>query len=398
MTHEAASALTAVRVIDADGHYLEPPQGLADYITPRYRDWAPHVVRRSDGTDWWEGRGWWDDNPTGGYRRASGIVGLAGIGRWRDQNHTAYESTGLNYLDANHAAHDATARLSVMTDEGIDAAVLYPSQSLVWVRDRDYAEALLRALNDWLGDWIGADRSRLYGVVHLGVVRDVSWACEEVRRCVDRYGFKAVCIRNTHASEDARWWDTEFDPLWATCQDLDIAVGIHPVAGDTSYGASRYFGMAGRTPIQLFLRTPFANPVDMMNVIGGLIGGGVLERFPRLRVAILESGGGWLVSFLERLDSRFEHVGNALPTKLSLTPSDYFRRQCWISFDPEEAALTLTAKWLGADRIIWGSDFPHPDAFFPGVLKMLEDNLTELPQHDRDRILRANAAELYGLR
>ena len=57
---------------------------------------------------------------------------------------------------------------------------------------------------------------------------------------------------------------------------------------------------------------------------------------------------------------------------MKLTPTQYFQRQGWISFDPEEATLALTAKWIGPDRVIWGSDFPHPDAFYPNFIDMLK--------------------------
>jgi predicted TIM-barrel fold metal-dependent hydrolase len=288
------------------------------------------------------------------------VLGLAGVGRWQNQDHGAYQTSTLNYSDANPAAFDAEERLRVMDQEGFDGAVLYPSLSLMFHRDRDLAEELNRAVNNWLADWVSVDRSRLYGAVNIGIIRDVSWACDEIRRCVDHFGFKAVCIRDTLGDADTRWWDRSFDLLWATCQDLDVAVAMHPAAGDSSYGACRYFGLASREPVQLFLRTPFGNPVDAMNMLGGLIGGGALERFPRLRVGILESGGSWLVPFLERLDSRFEHVGSQLPTRLSLKPSEYATRQCWISFDPEEAGLTFSCEWLGADRIIWAPTSPIP--------------------------------------
>jgi len=133
-----------------------------------------------------------------------------------------------------------------------------------------------------------------------------------------------------------------------------------------------------------------------MNAVMGIIMGGTLERFPNLRFAILESSGSWLVSFLERLDYRFDTLGHTLP-HMKLKPSDYFRRQGWISFDPEEAGLKLAADWLGHERIIWGSDFPHPDAFYPGFVGMLNENLASLDPIAQERIRGLNAVEYYRL-
>src|SRR5205807_4903769 len=121
-------------------------------------------------------------------------------------------------------------------------------------------------------------------------------ACAEVRRCAKAHGFKAVCLRAGMASPEHRWWLPEYDPFWATCQELDLAVGLHPSTGDTMYGAYRYFDLTGTRPEQIFLRAPLGNVIDAMNALAGLIAGGVPERFPGLRFGILESSGGWLVS------------------------------------------------------------------------------------------------------
>ena len=96
------------------------------------------------------------------------------------------------------------------------------------------------------------------------------------------------------------------------------------------------------------------------------------------------------------MDGRFELLRHTL-SQLKLKPSDYFRRQFWISFDPEEAALPLTAEWLGADRVIWGSDYPHPDAFYPGFVSMLNGNIASLSPADQERIRGRNAVEFYRL-
>ena len=80
-----------------------------------------------------------------------------------------------------------------------------------------------------------------------------------------------------------------------------------------------------------------------------------------------------------------------------MTPTEYFRRQCWISFDPEEAVLPLTAEWLGADSIFWGSDFPHPDAFYPNFVEMLNGKIKSLSPTDQDKIRGLNALDFYKL-
>ena len=110
-----------------------------------------------------------------------------------------------------------------------------------------------------------------------------------------------------------------------------------------------------------------------MSAICYVTSGGVAERFPGAKFMFLEANGGWLVPWLERLDHHAKKFSWDVPW-LKMLPSEYFRRQCWISFDPDESMLAFTANspLCGADRIIWASDYPHPDAKFPGVTEELD--------------------------
>jgi predicted TIM-barrel fold metal-dependent hydrolase len=135
----------------------------------------------------------------------------------------------------------------------------------------------------------------------------------------------------------------------------------------------------------------------MMTAIAFLVGGGVCRRFPRLRMVFLESNGGWIVPWLERLDHHYHEFGFEVPW-LEEEPSATFRSHCWISFDPDESALafTATSPRVGADRIVWASDYPHPDAKFPGTTRALSEATTGLGAEQRHRIAGANACALYG--
>jgi len=104
------------------------------------------------------------------------------------------------------------------------------------------------------------------------------------------------------------------------------------------------------------------------------------------------------VPWLERLDHHYKIFYADVP-QMRMKPSEYFRRQCWISFDPDETTLAMTANspLVGAERIIWASDYPHPDAKFPGVTDELDGATRGLDEAQRTRIIGLNAAELYGL-
>jgi predicted TIM-barrel fold metal-dependent hydrolase len=124
--------------------------------------------------------------------------------------------------------------------------------------------------------------------------------------------------------------------------------------------------------------------------------GGVLERHPHLNIVVLEAGGGWLGHWFDRFD-HFAAVYGWMAPELRLKPSEYFKRQCYVSFDPDETTLPLLAPLIGEDRIVWGSDYPHLDATFPGVVHELDEHLRKLASSAQDQIRGATAAHLYRL-
>jgi predicted TIM-barrel fold metal-dependent hydrolase len=137
------------------------------------------------------------------------------------------------------------------------------------------------------------------------------------------------------------------------------------------------------------------NTCDMMVTMARILMGGVAERFPRLTFLFVESGGGWVPTQLERMDEQVELFW--LEAKwLKLKPSEYFKRQCYVSFDPGEWNLAASAEWLGADRILWASDFPHPE-YSPEVVKTLKKHIAPLSEADQHKILAQNAIDAYRL-
>ena len=144
----------------------------------------------------------------------------------------------------------------------------------------------------------------------------------------------------------------------------------------------------------LTLRQGLGNALDVMVAMGWFVAGGICERFPKLTVVFLEGTGGWCAPMLERFDHHIEVFGSRYQ---KTTPSEIFKRQCYISFDPDEEALAYTAnsKYVGADRIVWASDYPHPDAKIPGIVDELEEATETLTDDQRRLIFGENAARLY---
>jgi predicted TIM-barrel fold metal-dependent hydrolase len=131
-----------------------------------------------------------------------------------------------------------------------------------------------------------------------------------------------------------------------------------------------------------------------------LIMSGVLERFPCLRVVSAELNCGWLPYFLRRLDERFmargvQVYGSAFPTKLTLMPSEYFRRQLYATFIDDPFGIAHRHD-IGVENLLWSSDFPHSASFWPHSRERIEKDFREVPETEKQMILRDNAAQLYG--
>jgi predicted TIM-barrel fold metal-dependent hydrolase len=239
---------------------------------------------------------------------------------------------------------------------------------LTWVEEAKLFAAACRAYNNWLHDYCAAAPDRLYGVATVPL-QDIDTSIIEMRRCALQLGFKAVMIRPAPYLAGKKLNHPDYDPFWRAAAELGCPIGVHPSPHGDMPNSCRLLGLAEGV----------TNP---------------MEGHPELRVAFLEGTGGWIVPMLERFDHQFKIFGS--PEQRTL-PSELFARRCVISFDPDETALAFTAEHLGAERIVWASDYPHPDAKIPGVVKELETAVKPLPRVAQTEVLGASARRFYQL-
>jgi predicted TIM-barrel fold metal-dependent hydrolase len=169
-----------------------------------------------------------------------------------------------------------------------------------------------------------------------------------------------------------------------------VAVTVHEGISDSlpTLGRDR-----SQSPVVQHL---MSHPFEQMGACAALVLEGVLERFPRLRVVFLESGCGWLPYWLERMDGHWETWRTKLPG-IERRPSEIFRRQCFVSMDPDDEGAGAVASSVGEEVLVWASDYPHVDAPFPGAVTATLRTLEPLPEASRRSILRDNALRLYAL-
>jgi predicted TIM-barrel fold metal-dependent hydrolase len=282
-----------------------------------------------------------------------------------------------------------------MDREGIDVTVLYPSRGLFVhsFADLDPAlsAAICRAYNDWMADFCQAgDPRRMHGAAMVPI-QDLDAAIREAERAVRRLGFRAVFLRPNPPRPGVYWHHAAFDPLWAAIQDLGVPVGFHegvashlPTAGADRFGHDEFA-----------LQHACSHAMEQMMAVEAMTLGGVLARFPRLKVAFLEGNGSWLPFWLWRLDEHWENPGRWEHPAVTEAPSAYFRRQCVVSLECDERPGVQAVELCGASCFVFSTDYPHYDTKFPEATARF---LTlPLSTEAKRKILWDNCVRLYGV-
>jgi predicted TIM-barrel fold metal-dependent hydrolase len=360
-------------IVDADGHVVEPESAWTA-LPERYR---PRI--RADRV---------------GYEHV--IIGdtevlAVPLGTLARPGSTFDDPASFRPLaDARPGGSDPVARLLDMDSEGIDQAILYPTIGLYFsvVEDPAAAVALAAAYNDWLADYCAADPRRLFGAAVLPL-QDPAGAARELGRAVTQLGLVAGFVRPNPCLGRALS-DSAYDVLWDVAEELEVPIGIHEGSSVIvpTLGADR--------PFNPLLLHAVSHPFEAMLACAQLIAFGTLEHHPGLRFLFLESSGGWAPFWLERLDEQAESFGGFCPD-MALRPSEYFARQCAISFEVDERTLPALAPFVGEDRIVWGSDYPHHDATFPGAVDAIRATVAPCTTAAQVHVLGLNARRIYGL-
>ncbi len=379
--------MTRTVMVDADGHVLEPRDTWQKYLEPGLRERAIRIENDAEGVEVLMV----DDQPHLGMRGR--LAGLGGIG----MDPGDLLTTGrLSYEDGcPRGGYDPAARLSVMDDEQIDVALLYPTIGISWeglVRDPELATAYCRAYNRWIVDFCSHDRRRLVPIAHISLM-DPRGAVEEVKRA-RRDGCAGVYLSPDPPSRDGRQLDDpDLAPFWETVQDLDMPIAFHVVARSSPGLLAPWTGGAPNWMSEVVFSFTFL-AIDVMAAFTSMMTRGMFEKYPRMRCAVLEAGSNWITAWLDRMDHKFEVMRAFSPMKL--LPSEYFKRQCLISAEPDESITAQVIEHLGADYVIWASDYPHIDASF-NVVGEIRERLAHLPEDAQRKVLGENALRFYGL-
>ncbi|MGK7876729.1 MAG: amidohydrolase family protein [Xenococcaceae cyanobacterium] len=358
--------LNGYQIIDADSHVIEPLAMWKEYLDPEFREFAPSADMRIQGKEI--------------VTKISDQV--------QDQGN---QQMAKAHPNAYAKGYDAESHVQAMLQMGIDIAFLYPTYGLwLWAIDEmapEVAGAFTRAYNRWLVDYCSYDPERLRGVGAINLHAPEQMVSE--LHHIAELGWKAVFLR-PNPVKGRLLSDRAYEPFWTACEQLGIGIGIHE-------GTHSHLPTAGAERFHTrFALHACSHPMEQMMALLALIEGGVLERHPDLKVAFLEAGCSWLPYWLWRLDEEYENLYWEVKDKVRRQPSEYFRRQCFVTAEPSELLLPQIVRHLTPDNIIFSSDYPHMDHKRNIVEQLiaLEDCL------DRDTVKKIswdNAMHFYDL-
>jgi uncharacterized protein len=364
--------------VDADGHILEPPDLWENYLEAKFKPRALRIGVDDDGFEYLE----IDGNPSKRSRKGSlGLLGAMGDEDMRPRPDRRYAD------NMPFGSCDPDERVQLMEQENLDYCLLYPTIGLLWeveLTDPELSLAYCRAYNRWIADFCRNSGGRLVPIAQLTLL-DVEGSVAELKRAV-KDGVKGAWV-NPFNHNRVIHGAPEHDALFAACVDLDVPLAIHPTftphaAADGIFDWPREGRAWGEA---IWLRS------IVQQALISFFSLGTLERFPGLRLGVLEAGSGWIGALLDRLDAYSESLNIKRPSATEL-----FRRQCFISGDPDETAAPHIIEHVGSECFMWATDYPHPDHPHTWV-----DDLTryaqQLSPQTRERVLGGNVKRIYRL-
>ena len=358
-------------ILSCDGHASGRFEDYADYIEPGYRDQYADWVKRQQVVA---------EKRAAATENNEGLFSKKGTDDFRAE--TGNDADG---------EWNSTVRTRVLEGEGVIAEVLFPNGRVPFggfgeSAEHDLRGAGNRAFDRWVLDFANDLPGRRAALAVLTVhdleacVDEITWAAEN--------GMKGVIIPTVPGAGLPPWYDECYDPVWAACQDLEMPVHLHSGSGTPDYGD---YGMVSMlmyaTETTYFARRP----------LWFLIWGGVFDRFPRMKVVFTEARSDWVPSTLHFLDGIysapfFSHIRESL----SLKPSEYWERQCWVAASFMGADESAMRHEIGLEKLMWGADYPHVEGTWPRTRKSLARCFKGIPIEETRMILTDNPAGIYG--
>ena len=356
-----------LEVVDADGHVAESVEFFAE-LFQRFPD--KMAVRT--------------DTKLGVLVDGRAVPFSEGPGAGCPPDHGITTAPGVN-------PHSVDGVLADADTDGIDLMVLFPSFGLhvPAIEDPTLAEGIARAYNRWVAEFCAKGQGRLHAAA-VAPIESVETAIAVMREAKE---LGLACTVIPPALRDRNLDHADLDPFYSAAEELDMALGVHGAPGIhlPKIGVDRFTNY-----IQVHC---ISFPFDQMTAMTAMVSGGVFDRHPRLRVAFLEAGAGWLPWFVERLGEHYESRGDWIEGGWKRPPAEYVAAgNVWITCEPDEGTLPTIVETFGDRCVMFASDYPHWDGAWPNATSELVEHAEgRLGPESLSRIAGANARAFYGV-
>ena len=377
-------------IIDADAHWDAQPRDLYQKrVAEKYRQRSPKVVKDDKGQ---EMLSYDDGRIMKRYFPLEGIKTISANPEMNVRDRTAGQTLLPDLSPVEQRLHD-------MALDGIHTSIIYSLDGFTlnkaYENDRDMILACVQAYNDFLIEEVAAPSNGRLVALCIMPQTGVKDAIAEAERCLKK-GHKGVIL--------GRWPngsifpEKEDDDFWSDVQGWNVPAAIHVV---NDFMGENMGTMGGRfknmTPEQLSIGAVNQCGSTTIPIVDTFLGQGIGERFPKLRIGLIESNIGWVPHFLEQIDNYWDHYRFTVgKSHLRMKPSEQFRQNFWLSFlnDPHGVA---NRHEIGLDKIMWSSDFPHGITSWPHSRAQISTLFKGIPKDELKMMLHDNAKTFYGL-
>lgn len=376
--------LQGIKIVDCDTHITEAPDLFTSRAPARLKDKVPHV-RRVNGVDrWFVG----DRN-----------FGSLGGNVIRTDNNKLLGRLAFPTIDEGHpGAHDTKARLQAMDDMGVHAQICYQNSgvtqagSLMTLGDDELALTVIKLYNDASAERQRESGQRLFTLGHLPLWNKAAMEAE-AERCLDM-GIKGFVLPDTpERVKVPSYLDDYWTPFLELCEERGAPINFHLNAA-IDPNALTWEGFEFEQTLAV-VATMFS--IGNAATLGNWMVSGRLDRHPKLKIGLIESGMGWVPFAIEALEHQFDEMLPAKSKILKRRPWEYFRDHFWVTYWFEKVGPERLLDVLGADKVMFETDYPHPTSLYPGVQDHIMKTLGGVDPEVRKKVLETNAVKLYNL-
>ena len=311
------------------------------------------------------------------------------LNHWGDKE--ALAASFKSRVNQLYSATNSSEQHASMDAAGVETAAIFPSFAMYIVNHRDLPAhvslSYAYAYNTWLKEYCSYNPERLkaVGIISRHLPSNMVLQLEKVIE----NGWTSITLRPEVICGRALGHE-DYNDFWAACEKHNIAVAFHG-------GTNLHAPTAGTDRFtSRFAMHACSHPMEAQMAFVSLLESGVLERHPKLKFAFLEAGASWVPHWLWRLDNIcYPEFPTLVEANIKMLPSEYFKRQCWVGIEIGEPCLRDVIDVIGHDKLLYGSDFPHPD-HLQFTTEDIAQQLGELTEVELQAVLEQNAKDFYG--